>query len=100
LYYNKESAIPVSFSYFFTPIFLFFSSSSIMASHLLRSSLRAIARPTLVRSFAASSVACRMPTVAFNATRSFSAALPRMSTGAGKCKSRLRSNIDYQFFVF
>jgi hypothetical protein len=55
-----------------------------MASHLLRASIRAIARPTLVKSFIAPSVARHVPTVAFNATRSFSAALPRMSTGAGK----------------
>lgn len=52
-----------------------------MASQLLRSSLRAIARPSLVKSFAAPVVARRVPTVAFNATRSFSAALPRMGNG-------------------
>ncbi|KAL9547248.1 hypothetical protein MBANPS3_006252 [Mucor bainieri] len=52
-----------------------------MASHLLRSSLRAIARPSVVKSILAPSVASRMPTVAFNVTRSFSAAVPRWSNG-------------------
>jgi hypothetical protein len=56
-----------------------------MASQLLRSSLRAIARPSFVKSFVAPNVIRRVPNaVAFNATRSFSAAYPRMSTGAGK----------------
>lgn len=55
-----------------------------MASQLLRSSLRAIARPSLVKSFAAPSMVQRMPTVAFTATRSFSAGLARMSNGVGK----------------
>lgn len=55
-----------------------------MASQLLRSSLRAIARPSIVKSIAASSVAPRMPTVAFNVARSFSAAAPRWSNGVGK----------------
>lgn len=55
-----------------------------MASQLLRSSLRAIARPCLAKSIAAPSVASRMPTVAFNVTRSFSAAVPRWSNGVGK----------------
>lgn len=65
-----------------------------MASHLLRSSLRAVARPTLVKSFVSSTVARRVPTVAFNATRSFSAALPRMSTGAGKSNMVGANRID------
>lgn len=55
-----------------------------MASQLLRSSLRAIARPCVAKSIAAPSVASRMPTVAFNVTRSFSAAAPRWSNGVGK----------------
>jgi hypothetical protein len=56
-----------------------------MASQLLRSSLRAIARPSLVKSFVAPNVARRVPNVvAFNATRSFSASFTHMSTGVGK----------------
>ncbi|KAI8375011.1 mitochondrial glycoprotein [Choanephora cucurbitarum] len=48
-----------------------------MASRLLRSSLRAIARPSMVKSFVAP-----RPMMSFNATRTFSAAFPRMSNGA------------------
>lgn len=55
-----------------------------MASQLLRSSLRAIARPSLVKGIVAPAVASRMPTVAFNVARSFSAAVPRWSNGVGK----------------
>ena len=55
-----------------------------MASQLFRSSFRAIARPSLVKSFVTPTVASRMPTAAFNVTRSFSAAAPRWSNGVGK----------------
>lgn len=56
-----------------------------MASQLLRSSLRAITRPTIVKSMVAPTMTRRMPAaVGFNATRSFSAALPRMGQGVGK----------------
>lgn len=55
-----------------------------MASQLLRSTLRAVARPTLAKTFASANVARRAPTVAFNLNRSFSVAMPRFGTGAGK----------------
>lgn len=55
-----------------------------MASQLLRSSIRAMARPSLIKSFVAPAMTQRMPTVAFTATRSFSAGIARMSTGVGK----------------
>lgn len=54
-----------------------------MASQMLRSSLRAMARPSLLKSFAPV-MTQRMPTVAFTATRSFSAGIARMGNGVGK----------------
>ncbi|KAI8646106.1 mitochondrial glycoprotein [Parasitella parasitica] len=53
-----------------------------MASQLFRSSIRAIARPSLVKNTINPITASRMPTVAFNVTRSFSAAIPRWGNGA------------------
>ncbi|GAA5806793.1 hypothetical protein MFLAVUS_000141 [Mucor flavus] len=52
-----------------------------MASQFLRSSIRAIARPSLVKSFVAPAMTHRMPTIAFTATRSFSAGIARMGSG-------------------
>lgn len=75
---KRGLAIPLSMPSFI--LFLFFQ----MASQLLRSTLRAIARPSLVKSFVAPSMTQRMPTVAFTATRSFSAGITRMSNGVGK----------------
>jgi hypothetical protein len=65
-----------------------FSSSSLilyskMASHLLRTSLRAIARPAFAKTFTAAPVR-HMPSMALTATRAFSAGLPRFGSGAGK----------------
>ncbi|KAI8390198.1 mitochondrial glycoprotein [Blakeslea trispora] len=48
-----------------------------MSFRFLRSSLRVVARPAMAKSFVAP-----RPMMAFNATRAFSAALPRMSNGA------------------
>lgn len=62
-----------------------------MASQFLRSSIRAIARPSLVKSFVAPAMAHRMPTVAFTATRSFSAGIARMGSGVGKVLQRTLS---------
>lgn len=78
----------------------FFTLIRTMASQLLRSSLRAIARPSLVKSFAAPVVARRVPTVAFNATRSFSAALPRMGNGVGKVHSSNDSKVIQLILYF
>ncbi|KAI9473667.1 MAG: mitochondrial glycoprotein [Benjaminiella poitrasii] len=69
-----------------------------MASQLFRSSLRAIARPNLLKSIAAPTVNRRMPTVAFNATRSFSAAIPRMTNCAADADlvHKLDEEIEYE----
>ncbi|KAI7898189.1 mitochondrial glycoprotein [Cokeromyces recurvatus] len=70
-----------------------------MASQLFRSSIRAIAaKPTLLRSFVAPTVNARMPTIAFNATRSFSAAIPRMANGAvdADLAHKLEEEIKYE----
>ncbi|CEP07719.1 hypothetical protein [Parasitella parasitica] len=53
-----------------------------MASQLLRSSIRVITRPTLVKNIINPTITSRFPTVAFNVSRSFSAAAPRWGNGA------------------
>lgn len=82
------NSLPPSLSYSFFFLTLKIRKVYIdMASQLFRSSLRAIARPSLAKSFVTPTVASRMPTAAFSVTRAFSAAAPRWSNGVGKFDS-------------
>ncbi|KAI8982444.1 mitochondrial glycoprotein [Mycotypha africana] len=75
-----------------------------MASHIFRSTLRSLARPAVVKSFVKPTAAVmgavpRASTmISFNAARSFSSALPRLSTGAidSELVHKLDAELQYE----